>query len=80
LIEGAGGILVDNVNGKLDSETLASYATADGKWSDRVLGVSKTVSFEPDRLIALSMNNPAISFELIRRTLSIRLVAPTARP
>jgi hypothetical protein len=72
-------VLIDNVNGFLDSGALAGTLTArsiDG----RVLHSSRTAS-PPVRCVwAATGNNVRLSPELARRTALIRLVATTARP
>jgi putative DNA primase/helicase len=71
-------VLFDNVR-RLDSDDLAAALTAT-VWQDRPLGVSRVVHL-PVRCVWLATaNNPALTHEIVRRCVRIRLDAGTDRP
>jgi hypothetical protein len=73
-------LLLDNIKRRLESGALASAITSYPLWEDRILGVSE-VARVPVRCIWLSTgNNPALSSEMTRRTIRIRLDARVDRP
>lgn len=72
-------LLLDNLRRKLDSAALAAALTAT-TWQDRILGRSELTSL-PIRTIWLATgNNPALSTEMARRTVRIRIDARVAKP
>lgn len=79
LMEGAGVILLDNVRRRLDSASLAALLTA-AIWSDRVLGLSRTVTLPVRSLFLVTGNNLQFSDEITRRTVSVRIDAKADRP
>lgn len=79
LLGGPRFVLIDNINGYLDSGALASALTA-RTVKDRVLGTSRTAAV-PVRCVWVGTgNNVRMSTELARRTPLIRLVAATETP
>lgn len=79
LLSGAAILVVDNLRGQLDSASLAAAITAD-VWTDRLLGQSRTIRI-PVRVVWVATgNNPSLSSELARRSVSIRLDAKQDRP
>jgi hypothetical protein len=72
-------ILVDNLRRRLDSAALSGALTA-VVWEDRVLNFSSTTR-APVRCVWIATgNNPALSNEIARRTVRIRLDAGIDRP
>ena len=72
-------ILIDNIRRRLDSSALAAALTAT-TWEDRYLGVSKTISVPVTAVWMATANNPALSNEMARRIVRIRLDADVERP
>lgn len=72
-------LLIDNLRRRLDSAAVAAAITSPA-WEDRVLGVSKVVSLPVRSLWVATGNNPALSNEIARRTLRIRLDAQEDHP
>lgn len=76
---GAPIVLIDNLRRRLDSANVAAAITS-SVWEDRVLGTSDTVRL-PVRCVWIATgNNPALSSEITRRTIRIRLDARSDRP
>jgi hypothetical protein len=73
-------VLIDNLRRRLDSAAIASAITAFPSWEDRILGVSETCRVPVRCAWVATGNNPALSGELARRTVRIRLDAKTDRP
>jgi hypothetical protein len=72
-------LLIDNLRLRLDSAAVASALTLP-LWSDRILGVSH-IQTMPNRCIWVATgNNPALSSEMVRRSVRIRLDAEVERP
>lgn len=72
-------ILIDNLRRRLDSPALSGALTAT-VWEDRILSVSSTMRV-PVRCVWIATgNNPALSNEITRRTIRIRLDAGVDRP
>ncbi len=72
-------ISIDNVRRKLDSAALSAALTST-QWKDRVLGASSITTL-PVRCIWLATaNNPALTTEIARRIVRIRLDAKVSRP
>lgn len=79
LMTGPVAVLIDNLRRRLDSPALSSVLTAT-VWEDRFLGKTETLRL-PNRSAWLGTgNNPALSSEIARRTIRIRLDARTDRP
>ncbi len=79
LSEGVPFIYFDNVNQRIDSESLASVLTSD-IYRDRKLGVSETVYVPVRCAWVASSNNPVMSNEIARRALRCRLVVDVEFP
>jgi hypothetical protein len=71
-------LLLDNVH-SLDSPSLSAAITAID-WSDRILGESEMRSWPVRCVWVATGNNPSVSPEVMRRTISIRLDAGLAHP
>ena len=79
LLRGQSHIALDNLGGRLDSGAIASALTTN-RWGDRLLGANEMVGV-PVRCVWIATgNNPALSMEVARRTISIRLDAKDDRP
>lgn len=79
LLNGAQVHLFDNVNSTLSSAALAAVLTST-LWEDRILGGPKVVTL-PNRVVWIATaNNPEMSKEIARRSISIRLDATSERP
>jgi hypothetical protein len=73
-------IVLDNVTRKLDSAALCAALTA-SEWQDRILGVSEMSSTLPNRALwAATGNNPELSLDVARRTITCRLDSGIERP
>jgi phage/plasmid primase-like uncharacterized protein len=72
-------ILIDNLRRRLDSAALSSAITAT-TWEDRRLGATEIISFPVNCTWLSSGNNPALSLEMARRSIRIRLDAKVDRP
>jgi hypothetical protein len=78
LMAGASAVVIDNCE-TVNSGTLASAITAT-RWTDRILGKSEMVSIPNNAVFALTGNNIALSGEIARRVIRIRLQSKTAAP
>ena len=79
LARGRPVVVIDNVQGGLESAQLASAVTAE-VWSDRILGRTQMVEF-PNRAVWLvTANNPKLSMEIARRCVRVRLEPAEERP
>jgi hypothetical protein len=79
LLSGASTVFLDNLRARLDSSALASAITTP-LWRDRILGHS-TIAHIPVRCVWIATgNNPALSNEMARRAIRIRLDARMDRP
>lgn len=67
-IEGAAVVLIDNANGVFGSNSLAAALTAN-TWSDRLLGVSKTLTVVLRMTWLLTGNNVSFKGDLGRRVI-----------
>ena len=76
---GAQFIFVDNLGRRLDSATVSAAVTAP-MWEDRVLKTSDVIRVPVRCVWIASGNNPAVSNEISRRTVRIRLDAKVDRP
>ena len=70
---------LDNIRRPLDSAALASALTA-SSWGDRLLGQSTTVEVPITCTWIATGNNIALSAEMTRRSVRIRIDARTDRP
>ena len=78
LLAGHPLVLIDNVTA-LRSSSLAAALTATG-WQGRLLGKSRMVRVRNDATWVATGNNPALSDEITRRTVEIRLDAGVECP
>ncbi|MFH1266684.1 MAG: hypothetical protein ABIK89_13220 [Planctomycetota bacterium] len=76
---GAGHIVIDNLGNRLDSPALSAAITAP-TWEDRILGVSETAKIPIRCCWVATGNNPAVSSEIARRTVRVRMDAKIDRP
>jgi hypothetical protein len=72
-------ILIDNLRRRLDSAAVSSAITSP-TWEDRLLGASEIVRIPVRCAWCATGNNPAVSSEISRRTIRIRLDAKVDRP
>jgi len=72
-------ILIDNLREQLDAAALAAVLTT-RDWEDRLLGTSDTIRIPVRCAWIATGNNPALSSEIARRTIRIRLDSLTDRP
>ncbi len=72
-------LLIDNIRRRLDSSALASAITSPC-WEDRILGFSKVISLPVRCAWVANGNNPALSNEMSRRSIRIRMDAKADRP
>jgi len=72
-------VVIDNLRSRLDSAALSSAITSP-IWEDRILGQSRTVAVPVTCTWLATGNNPALSMEISRRTVSIRLDREMERP
>ncbi|MEO8285020.1 MAG: hypothetical protein ABI670_01125 [Chloroflexota bacterium] len=77
--EGATYILIDNVEGVLNSVSLAAVLTADS-WKDRLLGTNAHIEVPQRATWMATGNNIAVGGDLPRRCYWIRLNAHVATP
>ncbi len=79
LIAGKQIILIDNVIHRLDSSALAAAWTGN-VWDDRILGQKEKANIPIRCVWVMTGNNIAVSTELARRCVRIRLTPATDRP
>lgn len=79
LIAGRQVILIDNVIHRLDSSSLAAAWTGN-IWDDRIVGQKEKASIPIRCIWVMTGNNIAVSTELARRCIRIRLTPRTDRP
>lgn len=79
LMAGGNVVNIDNVTDKLDSGVLASAITQP-VWEDRVLGSSHNVRIKIRNIWIATGNNTALSQEISRRCIWIRLDSDTEKP
>ena len=72
-------VVIDNVRSRLDSAMLSAALTSTA-WEDRILGQTATVVISVSCVWLATANNPSLSLEVARRTVSIRLDAETEKP
>lgn len=78
-LEGCPVTLLDNVVRPLNSGVLAAALTAT-QWEDRRLGKTESLRVPAQTIWVMTANNPAMSLELARRTVRIRLDPKIDRP
>lgn len=79
LLSGATVITIDNVNGVLDSASLARAVTAE-TWSDRFLGTNSQAYLPQRATWVVNGNNVALGGDIPRRCYRIRLDAQVSNP
>jgi len=79
LLAGRSHVVIDNVRRRLDSAALASAITAPS-WEDRRLGASEMIRVPARSVWACSGNNVALSDEMTRRSIRLRLDPGRDRP
>ena len=72
-------VLIDNLRSRLESSALSAVITQN-LWEDRLLGRSEQVRLPVRCAWVATGNNPALSSEIARRTVRIRLDAKQDRP
>src|SRR5262249_33877092 len=78
-VSGVPVVVLDNVRRRLDSAALSAALTAEA-WTDRLLGRSEMARMPVRCLWLATGNNVALSMELARRTVRLRLDARMDRP
>lgn len=78
-IEGRACVLIDNIEGRFGSPTLAAVLTS-AEWTDRLLGSMRSYSGPISTVWIGTANNASISTDLARRTVHVRLDARVERP
>ncbi len=79
LLSGPALVMLDNLRRRLDSAALSAAITTPS-WEDRILGQTRVVSLLVRCAWMATGNNPALSSEMSRRTIRIRLDAKVDRP
>lgn len=79
MIKGQTLLIIDNVENKLQSASLASLLTTKF-WQARVLGQSKEVEWPNNMIILVNGNNIRLGGDLPRRFIWVRMDAKIARP
>lgn len=79
LMSGQQVVLIDNIIGRLDSGSLAAAWTGE-IWDKRLLGTHTAANLPIRCVWVMTANNPAISTELTRRCIRIRITPQTDRP
>lgn len=76
---GVAAIVLDNLNGRVKSDVLASLLTAP-KTTFRTLGKSESTTYFNDKIIIGTANNPSIDDDLTKRAVLISLDPRTSSP
>jgi hypothetical protein len=79
LRSGSPFILIDNLRNRLDSAAVSAAITSTS-WEDRILGASEIIRLPVRCAWMATGNNPAVSTEIARRTVRIRMDAKMDRP
>jgi hypothetical protein len=72
-------VVLDNLRRRLDSAALSSVLTST-RWEDRRLGASENIRLDVTCAWVATGNNPAVSSEIARRIVSIRMDAKVEKP
>lgn len=72
-------VVIDNLKRRLEASAVSAAITAD-TWEDRLLGHTEMLSISVRCAWVATGNNPALSAEIARRTVRIRLDAKVDRP
>jgi hypothetical protein len=75
----AGAVIVDNISGSVTSSPLAAVLTTT-TWTDRILGSTETITLPAEQVWCATANNPRMSADIARRSVSIRIDARCERP
>ncbi len=80
LLAGSSVVLLDNITGRVDDDTLAGILTSYPRYADRRMG-GQSLTWAPARAVwAMSGNNMTMSPDIARRAVVIRLDAQMERP
>lgn len=79
ILAGTEALVIDNLDGRLDSSSLASALTA-SKWTDRVLGSNARVEIPIRTTWVATANNLDLSKDMARRAVRIRIARPSETP
>jgi len=79
LSEGRPVVMIDNATGLIDNPVLAKVLT-DGRHSDRLLGLNRTVNLAVTCTFAITGNNLSFGGDLPRRVVSCRIDTGLERP
>lgn len=79
LLQGKQIVVIGNLRSRLDSAALSAALTLP-IWEDRVLGVSQIAAIPISCMWLATGNNPSLSLEIARRTVSIRIDAGVEKP
>lgn len=79
LLAGRSSVLIDNLNGTLDSDTFCSILTGES-YEDRKLGVSENVNLSTRSLFLVTGNNLSVTEDLCRRVIVSTIDHGTERP
>lgn len=79
LMEAPVAVLIDNLHDTLDSAALSAVLTMD-TWQDRILGRSEMCTLPNKTTWTATGNNPALSGEITRRSVRIRMDAGIEHP
>jgi hypothetical protein len=77
--EGKPAVLLDNIRGQFGSAAVEAFLTCE-TYSDRVLGLSQTLTLPTNMLFLFSGNNFQPRGDLFRRILTVRIDARTESP
>jgi hypothetical protein len=80
LLAGRPAVLIDNLEGRLDSAVLSAALTRYPTWDDRLLGGNAMANLPCDLIWIATGNNVTLSAEMVRRCVMIRLDSRTERP
>lgn len=79
LYGGQRAVLFDNIRDRIEFASLEAALTAE-EWTDRLLGTNRTIQLAMNLLFVASANQPVLSPDLVRRTLSIQLESKVEHP
>jgi hypothetical protein len=79
LLAGRSSVLIDNLNGMLDSDTLCSILTSE-RYEDRKLGVSENLNLSTRSLFLVTGNNLTVVKDLCRRVIVSTIDHGTEKP
>ena len=79
LMSGGSIVLIDNLRRVVDSGALSAALTTDS-WEDRILGQSNMAKVPVRTVWIATGNNPALSNEIARRVVRIRLDSHVGQP